>query len=100
MLVNGWDGAPVRACLCSRCGLSYSLLFLLLLLLLLLSVVVVYFRGSSYGKDGRGCVVVVEEVRWEWKRRKIVIYEVYSTYLTRLRRLIISYLKVINSGTG
>lgn len=79
MLVNGWDGAPVRACLCSRCGLSYSLL-------LLLSVVVVYFRGRSYGKDGRGCVVVVEEVRWEWKRRKIVIYEAYSTYLTRLRR--------------
>lgn len=33
----------------------------LLLLLLLLSVVVVYFRGRSYGKDGRGCVVVVEE---------------------------------------
>lgn len=38
-------------------------------------------------------------MRWEWKRREIVIYEVYSTYLTRLRRLIISYLKVINSGT-
>lgn len=61
MLANGWDGAPERACLCSCCGSSYSLLFLSLLLLL--SVVVVYFRGRSYGKDERGCVVAVGERR-------------------------------------